>query len=246
MNCLSIRLPEKSWILYNVMLEPGAQYIYEAPGVFAVQYLGKPLWLYAEDGVSGDDLRIFLNRISGAPGLVASKYAADLCPWPYVKAWELAAFYLPGPFAYNFTASASRLVFPAESDIPVISEWIRDFYKEALDTDIQDAVGTARALITSGNLYCLELLGTETSEPEGIVAMGMLIPLPHNLCRLNLIYTPYRAKGFGKAITAAIVQQAQNRGQRPVLYARVDNDAAMATYRSLGFIEAGRLTELRV
>ena len=333
MNYQLTKLPEKSWILYNVMLEGGAQRIYSAGGIYAVQYPGKPLWMYAEDGRGS--LRFFYENIFGGlngfngldgldgnagnagnagsvgnarnagnarkvgkiSGLITDKESAAACLWPAVAKWELAALYLPsstaydprahnpgaydprahGPRAYDSRAHDSRaydpraydpraydsrahepraydprahdstaynprgkLVFPSESDTHTVAEWVKNFYQEALDAELGEK-NAVKALIDGKKIHCLE------AEGRNIVAMGMLIPLPHRLCRLNLIYVPphQRGRGFGKDITSALAHKAQQLNQMPVLYVRTENKAAMNIYQSLGFIEAGRLMELK-
>ena len=256
MNFPSTVLPEKSWslskqILYSVMYESGASFVCGAPDgkVFAVQYPGKPLWLYADENWGKENLLIFFDYIAKTlfdknskiqtDGLITSKWAADICPWPAKASWELAAFYLPKPLPH-ISMQGYSLTYPKKTDIPILSEWIKDFYLTALDTAIENEY-IAKAIINSRNFYCLKF------DNEDLAAMGMLVPLPYGMCRLNLIYTPpgLRNKGLGKKITAAISYEAQKRGSLPCLYARVDNEPACALYRSLGFVEAGRLMELR-
>ncbi|MCL2457209.1 MAG: GNAT family N-acetyltransferase, partial [Defluviitaleaceae bacterium] len=78
------------------------------------------------------------------------------------------------------------------------------------------------------------------------VAMGMLAGAGET-ARLNLIYVPpeFRGKGYGKQIVAALAAKARENAQIPVLYTACENFAANKLYLSLGFKEAGRLTEVR-
>jgi len=105
-----------------------------------------------------------------------------------------------------------------------------------LSHKLEDSISYAMALISAKKIYCLQNY-----------AMGMIVPLSHGMSRLNLIYTApqYRGQGYGKEIVRALAKRVQDEGLMPVLYARVANKAAMATYQSLGFVEAGRLTEMR-
>ena len=241
MNCQLNKLPGKSWLLYNVMLESGARQIFSGPGLYALQYPGKPLWLYAEDSCKPEHLMDFYNSIKNEAnditGLVAADWATEICPWTPVDVWELAAFYMPDAAAYTHRG---QLIYPAAADIPEVTTWIMDFYIEALGTEF-DGEEAARALIAGKKIYCLEI------EDGLVVAMGMLIPIFCGLCRLNLIYVPphMRGRGFGKDVAAACASKAFEQNQTPVLYARTDNAAAMGLYKSLGFVEAGRLIELK-
>jgi ribosomal protein S18 acetylase RimI-like enzyme len=53
-----------------------------------------------------------------------------------------------------------------------------------------------------------------------------------------------QARGLGRALTAALVEAARERGIEVLtLDARGDNDKALKLYRSLGFVEYGRLVD---
>ena len=245
MNCQLTKSPVRSWplhkqILYNVMYESGLVVSSPDKGAFAVQQPGRPLWLYAEEGWGAENLRAFFDVcLSVATGLVAAKWIADLCPRPSIS-WEIAAMYLPEPVKYIKSGS---LVFPATTDIPILSRWIEGFYREALGLEFAGE-NAARALVEGRKLFCLESFEYEKAK---LVSMGMLIPLSAGLSKMNLIYTPkeYRGLGHGKNAVAAIAAKAQECGHIPILYVRVENERAYNIYRALGFVEAGRLTELR-
>lgn len=79
----------------------------------------------------------------------------------------------------------------------------------------------------------------------GIVATGgyhgsMLKRLRH---RVNLgisVRQPYHNQGIGHRLMTALIERARSHGVRTIeLDVRVDNDAAIHLYRSLGFVEEG-------
>lgn len=183
------------------------------------------------------------NELSGHEfsGLIASSWAAEIfkevCPMPVVRSWEMASLYLDKPINYKYK---SKLVIPNIKDLAMISIWIKEFYREALSSDIKNEEKIARVLIGKKQLYCLE------AEGIGLTAMAMSIPVAE-MGRLNLIYTPpsLRGRGYAREITASIATLVQNSGKLPVLYARLENKAAIELYKSLGFLEAGRLVELK-
>jgi len=231
------------------MLEEGALFSLGSPkeGLYAVQYSGKPLWLYARDDCSVENLRgsfsACLDKKNDISGLVSTGWAAevcsDLCP-PITASWEIAAFYLPFLPDLKHIAKG-RLIFPSLEDATIIDGWIKEFYREALSSEFNATGKFAIALIKGKKLYGLEVEGL------GLAAMGMVIPVNADMGRLNLIYCPpsYRGRGFGKDIVAALAAKLQDWNQLPVLYARVENKIVMDMYKSLGFVEAGRLLELR-
>ena len=241
-------------ILYNLLYEDGIEFSVFAPdsSAIAVQYSGKPLWIYVKDNFDENNLQKFLincvrefeKKNKKISGIVSTQKIANFFEgingnhYATINRWEIAAFYLPKPFDYIPQGQISLFCL---KDVTMVSEWIADFYEKALGTNLQDGLKTATALIIGEKLFCLKAKGF------GIVAMGMTIPLSCGMSRLNLIYTPpsYRGRGFGKDMTALLANKLQEEGTLPVLYARVENISAMRLYQSLGFIEAGRLTELR-
>lgn len=240
-------LPDK--ILYNLLYEKGRQFSLLSPDseALGVMYPGKPLWLYIKDNWRAENVRAFfedcIEKLGGEiPGLVAPAKAAEFCGSlfhrPVTGRWEIAALFMPGPAPYK---PRGKLVSFNYNDIPAAAKWLTDFYREALDVNLENSENIAKALINGKKIYGLEVQGL------GISAMGMIIPLPEGMCRLNLIYTPpmYRGRGFGKDITAFLAAKVQNEEKLPVLYARTASEPAMRLYKSLGFVEAGRLVELR-
>ncbi|MCL2400345.1 MAG: GNAT family N-acetyltransferase [Defluviitaleaceae bacterium] len=243
-------------ILYNLLYEDGMEFAVCMPdsGAIAIQYHSKPLWMYAKDNLEESKLQDFFNNCISKfkdknkqiSGIVApfkmSKFFEEIYgkKYPVIDRWELAAFFLPKPTGYVPQGQLALFDF---DDVTMVSEWIIDFYREALKTAFNknEGVKTAIALIGGKKLFGLKV------NDLGIVAMGMINPLSYGMSRLNLIYTSpiYRGRGFGKDITAILAGKLQAEGSLPVLYARVKNTAAMSLYQSLGFIEAGRLIELR-
>lgn len=212
---------------------------------------GRPLWIWLREGWGAGDLRSFFldNLREGTvclPGLVAEREAAHLCADWYgqltgleYRMHELVAYYLPVFAEY---AGPGFLRPAAPEDASFLTGWIADFYRSALKTapPFED-IGTEREVRTEKNNG--KLFIWQECEP---VAMGMLCEPNKTTQRLNLIYTrpDRRGQGYGKRITAALAARAQAEERLPVLYTAAGNTAANRLYRSLGFIEAGRLTEV--
>lgn len=228
-------------VLYNAMYGfdiSSAQFAVSSPDgkAQALQQKGKPLWMRVEKDQGTESLRTFFDvcLYEGIKGLIAEKWVVQQCPQKATHIWDIVALYLPQPLP----PSPLELVYPTISDIPMMEEWVSGFYKEALTT-IPPA-DIAKSLVQGKKLYALQV-------KEQLVSMGMLIPLQYNMSRLNFIYTPpnFRGRGYGKMVATMLAKKAQEVQNLPVLYARVDNTQAYNMYKSIGFVEAGRLVELR-
>ncbi|MCL1998394.1 MAG: GNAT family N-acetyltransferase [Turicibacter sp.] len=231
-------------ILYNVMYEDNIEYSITAPNgeAFAVQQTGKPLWIYKRPTCDTKNLSVLFDAClekSKPHSIVSDRGTTDL--WlnifpKDVSVFPFAALYLPTePQNYE-----GNLINPHISNEKLISAWVADFCKEALHKQPM-VENTVQSLIKSKRLFCLK--------QAELLAMGMLIPVnpgfPAN--RLNLIYVPpkHRGNNFGRTIVSLLAAKSHRLNTLPILYVYLNNKPAYSLYRSLGFIEAGRLVELR-
>ncbi|MCL2015577.1 MAG: GNAT family N-acetyltransferase [Defluviitaleaceae bacterium] len=206
-------------------------------------------------------------------GVITSHRAAQICQefMPAAASWELTAMCIKQKPTHN---PHNKLVVPTAENLPTISRWLKSFYQEGLLQNIleENSSNMAKALIKGKKLYCLTPKIPETTpktisvektaqnttiqtkiqtkikaETKEIKAMIMQTPLPNKISRLNLIYVPpeSRGNGFAKDIISLLVNNLQQQGNLPVLYVRTANVPAVRLYESLGFVEVGKLTELR-
>ena len=70
------------------------------------------------------------------------------------------------------------------------------------------------------------------SQPEGIGVIGNVFTHPR-----------YRGRGLGSVVTSAVTKELLTSGREAVLSVEPANEAAVRTYRRLGFREAGRIIE---
>ena len=209
--------------------------------------------------------RSFLERnTEPLIGIVSAKDVAMVCGELYAQengltlaTRELIAYYLPResvlPDEETGAPQGKALLYPAPSgelrqaspsDWQTIIKWIYAFYAETL----RAAPPTAEPKRPDEKkppspVGKVEMYVWWDTRP---VAMGMLTGTG-DTCRLNLIFTPprLRGKGYGRAIVAALSAHIRKNNQLPVLYTTADNIAANNLYTSMGFREAGRLTEVR-
>lgn len=253
-----------SRILYSMfydMLEQEHEAFKSDDGL-AVLCPKSPLWIWLAQDRNEADARLFFNsflqknasRFASEPliGLVAEENIALACASEYARQTglyysfnELIAYYLPHDRALaelnKPVAGELRIAGPAE--LPLVQEWISAFYTETLNApppQMEEQSDNPPPLIEVKP----RLFIWWDSQP---VAMGMLTGISGKTCRLNLIYTPpkLRGKKYGRALVIALVNLIRENNQVPILYTAGDNIASNNLYQSIGFQEAGKLTEVR-
>ena len=200
---------------------------------------------------------------TGLVGLVASKESALICADIYGGRYglsyttrEMIGYYLPGKSTISLSVpiASGEIRLATPSDMPLVMEWIQRFYAETLEAPAPWSTGKKSLPVECSFLpnkkqpahhsgVATKLYIWWDSTP---VAMGTL-SCTRASSRINLVYTPpeLRGRGYAKVLTAALARQAQNNGSIPVLYTTSDNIAANKLYRGLGFLETGRLVEVR-
>ncbi|MCL1878396.1 MAG: GNAT family N-acetyltransferase [Defluviitaleaceae bacterium] len=141
---------------------------------------------------------------------------------------RLDAYFLSPKISLPVLETSGELRVAEAADMPLVREWIEDFYTEILHTEPP------------------ELISRTTESPEPVVlfvwqdvrsvAMGMLAESEKS-CRINLVYVApeFRGRGYGRAIVAALARKARENKRVPILYAARKNLAAVALYKTLGF-----------
>ena len=228
-----MRLNKEHWSVVN-----------KAGTAAAVGCAGRPAWVWLDDSLNDDEALFFIRKYLekyGIPkaGLVARKGAARLgAEWARRKyvCGELIAYHRP-----NALESGERAVSLATSeDRELLREWISLFYAETFGMELKENDSGEREYF-NGSIYILK-----EGKPA---AMGILCgDAPETKsARINLVYVPkeLRRRGYGRRMVSALTDAARAKGKLPVLYTYADNAAANALYLSLGFLEAGRLEEVR-
>ena len=124
-------------------------------------------------------------------------------------------------------------------DDELLLDWLDGFFVDAHGT-LPDRNSRRRVLTSIGDDGGHVVLWSADGAP---VSMARVHAPAAGMCRVGPVYTPpsSRGHGFGAAVTAAAVQQAQGVGARHVvLFADVANPGANRIYRRLGF---GPVTE---
>ncbi len=250
----------RSRIIYNMFYDirrrPHEAYVAQGKNAAAVISPGTPLWIYMRKDMPEKEICLFfyscLQNISVPfKGLVAPEGTAEICAairgGEYSKR-EITVYYLSGGLTPEASDKnlAGELTEAVPADASVLGKWLKAFYAETFKTEFKSA-GTPCLRQAAEGLHGDKLFVWRDSRPPGglITAMGMLCG-GEETARLNLIYTPprLRRRGYGSAMVRALSQIALDAGKIPVLYTAAGNAASNALYRSLGFTEAGGLTEI--
>jgi hypothetical protein len=235
-------MPNLNRILYSMCYDMLAQehFAYKTSRGLAIVCPETPVWLCG-------DARLFFNKFldeykNPLIGIVAEKKTAIECAEIYSQRTgiaftykELIAYSLPNEV--SLVKNFGELRTASAADMPLILEWINAFYAETLDVAFPE---TAISDENKTKSPAPQIFILFDSRP---VAMGMLSGIGE---RINLVYVlpELRGKGYGKALVTTLAEKVRARGKLPVLYTACDNAAANKLYTSLGFREAGRLTEV--
>ncbi|MDR1664322.1 MAG: GNAT family N-acetyltransferase [Clostridiales bacterium] len=248
-------------MLYDMRTQAGVSMVSPDRSAMALYSRGKPIWLWTGEHWSAEGLRSFflkfLMRVKEKPcGIVAEKKAAEQCgiflSGRYVaklKEREIISYYLPAEETFKarkVSAPGCVLRQAALKDAGFLTEWVAGFYRDALQAkpphDEDFRVLAKRGASVSMDAPRLYILEDKSGSPSG---MGMLCGGDHCACRLNMVCVPVekRRQGYGKIMVELLCEKILSRDKMPVLYTSAENAAANALYRSVGFKEAGRLTE---
>lgn len=103
----------------------------------------------------------------------------------------------------------------------------------------EEQIVTAESMIKSGNLYLWEV-------DNKICSMVAIAHRSKNHARINNVYTPpeQRKKGYASAMVAELSSIIIKEDLIPMLYADIKNPDSNKVYKSVGFIESGRIDNI--
>ena len=238
--------------MINHMLD-GEHFLHRTENGLIVANAHSPIWVATSKCSDTSDIStLFRAFLAENPypitAIVAKKNIAITCAdiickeKRVYKERELVAYYLPNNRTTNLNKKnrACKLRLAGSDDILVVQKWLDYFYKETLDASSPEHSTDKPSTPYSGKMELFIL-----ADPHP-VAMGSLSGSGDTL-RLNLIYTAKgeRRKGYGSIVVSSLADFAHQKGKSAMLYAFSDNTAANKLYIKLGFIEAGRLSEIR-
>lgn len=214
---------------------------------------GMPAWLWTADEIAAPVLEeaaaMALDRLAEGDTLrvVAKPQAADSIA-QYIAArrtitahsrLRMRAFVNPRPRPPRNRAACIEC--PTRADLPALAACMAGFARECFgETPEADAL-LRRAEAALDNPLLLVV-----REAGEIAAMACCTRETAWHRAISQVYTrpPSRGRGYAAALAAELSGRILSLGKTPMLYADVDNHAAVRAYESVGFTPCGRVDEL--
>jgi len=130
------------------------------------------------------------------------------------------------------------------ADMGLLVDW---HHRLAVDAGLpmHDVAASVLDRLEHGGLWLWEVDGT----PVAMGGHAAPVPTPAGTVgRIGPIYTPahLRGRGYGSAVTTAVVDELAPRCAKVMLFADAENPASNSIYRALGFTAVGQLVETQV
>ncbi|RKP51583.1 GNAT family N-acetyltransferase [Cohnella endophytica] len=129
-----------------------------------------------------------------------------------------------------------------KQDVATVAEFFAGFSEGAhgVTVDTASQIPKAEGAIDMGNLY----LWIFDQRP---VSMANIAHRSQRHARINAVYTPsaYRKNGYASAIVAELCSILESERLVPMLYADLTNPDANKVYRKIGFVENGRIADIK-
>jgi GNAT superfamily N-acetyltransferase len=136
---------------------------------------------------------------------------------------------------------AGGLRLAAESELPLLLRWAKNFAQEAgPDTSPAETEAAIRSALSSGSLWVWEDVGE-------LKSMARCSGSPPRGARISLVYTPAaeRGQGYASALVAALSQQQLEQGLRSLfLFADLANPTSNSIYCKIGFERVSEVQEV--
>ena len=205
---------------------------------------GFPAWIYTRKGISDERLSELAaslcvlkeaNNLAGVIGRASLVRFLELAlPFPKKRRLPLTAYLCEQP--NRFSAEGERV--PARDLDPamcgaILAE-LGEQAREPIPSSARHAAGTD---------FCEDPLSYGWCINGTITALVRVSQPEEGLSYVNSVVTTeaHRGHGYGKALVSSVCADAQERGDRIMLYADTSYPPSNALYRAVGFREAGRL-----
>lgn len=140
----------------------------------------------------------------------------------------------------NTRKANGHTIFSNESHKEVLEKFITGMVwnLEKRPMNEGEAEGFAKDVSGSPDMYLWEAEGQ-------VVSMAMIAHRTEGFARINTVYTDslQRGKGYAGMLVGEVTQKILDEGRIPMLYTEQDNICSNATYRRIGYVVCGELTQ---
>ncbi|MGG3564373.1 GNAT family N-acetyltransferase [Neobacillus rhizosphaerae] len=127
-------------------------------------------------------------------------------------------------------------------DIDTVAAYLAGFVEDAFGTSVEASTQQSKAqtMIETGNLYFWLINGKP-------VSMANISHRSPRHARINAVFTPitHRKNGYASALVAELCENIHSEGLVPMLYADISNPDSNKVYKNIGFIESGKIAEIK-
>ena len=133
---------------------------------------------------------------------------------------------------------SGKLIKAELNHLDIIAEFWVGFAFDCFGISIvkEKQIPGVKSMIQSGNLYLWEV-------EEKICGMVNIAHRSEKYARINNVYTSIeqRKKGYASAMVSVVCSMLIKEGLIPMLYADITNDDSNKVYKTIGFVEKGRI-----
>jgi len=180
--------------------------------------------------------------VSAAPN-TANLFAESYCTRKgrlYHNQMTLIAYYCPSLILPAVVEG--KLLQANKEHSGIVAEFMAGFSEDAFGMPAapDTFLSMAEEAVRSGQMYLWVV-------EEIPVSMAKIAHISTRHGRINDVFTPrvHRKKGYASAVVAEICQMLLDQKITPMLYADAKNPDSNKVYQSIGFVEAGRIAEIR-
>lgn len=127
-------------------------------------------------------------------------------------------------------------------DVEIVAAFLAGFSEGAygITVDAKSKISEANAIIDTGDLYLWFV-------DQNPVSMANIAHRSSRYSRINAVYTPFscRKKGYASALVAELCSLLLLEDLIPMLYADFKNPDSNKVYRKIGFVESGKLVDIK-
>lgn len=165
--------------------------------------------------------------------LVAAAVGGEATPYMDERVLVLGDYLAPPPVAGGVRRAST-------DDLDLLVEWLDRFGRDA-GLAVMDGRASARANLDRTWLWVVE------GEPVALAGHAPVVAAPGStVARVGPVYTPapLRGRGYGSAVTAAVVEHLLPRVDTVMLYTDAANPTSNAIYERLGFAHVADVVDL--